>query len=283
MVVYAEYLFLENFITGLLLIYFTWQLIKRPGDRTPSRLRLAAGGLLCGGSSFLLFLDNGSAGGMACGMAIRIVAALLTCGVVFGRRNILKKTLLFLIISFLSGGAAMAVFFWMEIPALAGNGILYLESLTWLELFFCGTPAMVLAAWFIKMIRQKRKVELTIGMVELEMEEYRCSFRCCVDSGNCLREPLTGRPVILIDEKGADRLPFQRESYPQRFAVIPYQAVGVERGQLEGVRLDRVRFENRTLENIILAWYSGRFSGFEILLHSEFIEGGMLDYEEILG
>ncbi len=177
----------------------------------------------------------------------------------------------------------MAVFFWTEIPALAGNGVLYLESMTWLKLFLCGTPAMVSAAWFIKMIRRKRKVEMTMGMAELELEEYRCSFRCCVDSGNSLREPFTGRPVILIDEKGAGRLPFQREAYPQRFAVIPYQAVGVEQGMLEGLRLDRVRFENRTVENTILAWYGGSFNGFEILLHGDFIEGGMLDYEEILG
>ena len=173
----------------------------------------------------------------------------------------------------------MAVFFWMEIPALSGNGVFYLESMTWIRLFLCGTPAMVLTAWFIKVIRRKRRMEFAVGMVELELEDYRCSMKACVDTGNCLREPVSRRPVILIDEKGAARLPFRKEDYPERFAVIPFRAVGVKQGVLDGIRLDRVRFENRVLHQVILAWYGGCFPEFEILLHRDIIEGGMLGDE----
>ncbi len=281
MVVYGEYLFLENFITGLLLLYFTWKLTEGPGDSPPASGRLAAGAVLCGGSGFLLFLNSGSAYGMIGIQVLRAMTAFLICAVVFGQQNLLKNTFLFLIISFLSGGIAMAVFFWMEIPALAGNGVLYLESMTWIKLFLCGTPAMAFAAWFIKIIRRKRSVEFAMGMAELELGPYRCSFRSCVDSGNGLREPCSRSAVILIDKKGASQLPFRKEDYPQRFAVIPYQAVGVEQGVLEGIRLDRVRFESRTLDHVILAYYEGHFKGFEVLLHRDIIEGGLLDYEEI--
>ena len=273
MTVYIEYLFLENFITGLLLLYFTLRLMEGPGDAPPCWWRIGTAGILCGGSGFCLFFSLNT----AAGLLLRIAAGFLICLTAFGRQHIFKKTCFFLTISFLSGGTAMALFLWMQIPALSGYGALYLESMTWIRLFLCGIPAMVLTAWFIKKIKRKRQLDFALGMAEVELEGRRYSLKAYVDSGNCLSEPISRRPVILIDQKGAGVLPFAKDTCPERFTVVPYQAVGIESGLLEGIRLDCIRFGNRTLENVIMAYYDGNFDGFEILLHRDIIEGGMLE------
>ena len=52
MEIYGEYLFLENFITGILLLLLTGRL----SGEHPVKIRLFAGGLICGMSGFLILL-----------------------------------------------------------------------------------------------------------------------------------------------------------------------------------------------------------------------------------
>ena len=59
MVIYGEYLFLENFITGMLLLILTAKLL---GEKI-RRWRLAAAASLCGAGGFLVFVPTiGTAG-----------------------------------------------------------------------------------------------------------------------------------------------------------------------------------------------------------------------------
>lgn len=270
MVVYAEYLFLENFITGLLLLYFTARLTGFPAKF----FRLLFGAVASGLSGFLLFVPmNGLTA-----VIVRAAAAVLICLISLGNKNLFRKAAVFLVITFLSGGAAMAVFLWLQIPALSGNGVLYLEAMTYLTLAGCGIPAMAVTGWFLRLVKQQRKAEKTAGIVELEVEGKVCRMTAYVDSGNCLRDPISGKPVLLIDRDGEKKLPFRRETYPHRFASIPYRAVGTESGSLEGIRLDRAVYQEREIFGAVLAYYEGSFDGFEVLLNREMIEEGVLDY-----
>ena len=278
MIVYAEYLFLENFITGLLLLLFTSRLAGGSGNyaddgHTAKLPRFIFGAVLSGFSAFILFLPLSPAGAYL----IRGMCAFAICRIGLGRPAVLKKTLIFLILSFLTGGAAMALFLWQQIPALSGNGILYLESMTYVSLICCGAPAMAGACWFIRLIRKQRTAESFSGEAELELDRMVCRMRAWVDSGNELKDPVSGRPVILIDRKGRQLLPFRKEDYEVRFAAVPYRAVGTESGILQGIRLDSVKYKGIRIKGAVLAFYEGEFDGFEILLHREMAEGGVLD------
>lgn len=278
LIVYGEYLFIENFAIGAVLLYLTWKLISRWGEPAPHWWRFVLGAVVCGAGGFSIFLDVK----FFIGVVLKISMGAAACAAAFGRYNIMKKAAIFFAISFLSGGAAMAVFMWLEVPALMGNGVFYLESITWSKLFGCGACAVGMVGWFVKWVKEKRKLDPAFGMVELEVEGEKCCLRGFVDSGNSLYEPLSRSPVILIDEIGAAMLPFSKSSYPQRYVLVPYHAVGVEHGVLEGIRLDSMDFEGRTMENVVLAYYGGRFSDFEVLLHRDVLEGGMLGDEEVL-
>lgn len=269
MTVYAEYLFLENFTAGLILLYLT----ARLSGTAAGILRLTAGAVLSGMSGFLLFLPLNSLEAVL----FRAAAAAVICAAALGTDRFLKKAGLFYILSFLTGGAAMAFFLWQQIPVLAGNGVLYLNSMTYPALILCGVPALALAAWFVNLVRRKRRTDWTCGPAELELDGHSSVLSACVDSGNSLTEPISGRQVILVDQAGAQKLPFRRADYPQRYAAVPYRAVGVEQGILEGLRIDRLSYGGKEYHNVILAYFEGTFGEFEVLLNRNILEGGMAE------
>ena len=280
MVVYGEYLFLENFITGLLLLYLTARLVT-PGEASPRQpgagqvrlWRLLAGAAVCGGCGFLIFLPVQP----AVGILVRGLLSAAVTAAALGRHQLVRKTAVFLLLTFLTGGTAMAVLLWMQEPAIAGNGAMYVGAGTYGRLLAAGVPAAALGLWLVKLVKTQRMRERTTGTVEIEMEGRICRLQAMVDSGNCLREPITGRPVILIDEKGRRECGFCAEKEPRRLTLIPYEAVGVKKGLLQGVRLDGVRFGGREIGSVVLAAYEGNFPGFEVLLHQDILEEGLLE------
>ena len=310
MVVYGEYMFLENFITGLLLLYLTARLVmpgrgpvqitphQSPRQRQNGRLdaighevrqrsgrqmaatdhevrlwRLLAGAAVCGGCGFLIFLPVQP----AVGILVRGLLSAAVTAAALGRHQLVRKTAVFLLLTFLTGGTAMAVLLWMQEPAIAGNGAMYVGAGTYGRLLAAGVPAAALGLWLVKLVKNQRMRVRTTGTVEIEIEGRICRLQAMVDSGNCLREPITGRPVILIDEKGRRDCGFCAEKEPRRLTLIPYEAVGVKKGLLQGVRLDGARFEGREIGSVVLAAYEGRFSGFEVLLHQDILEEGLLE------
>lgn len=280
MVIYLEYLFLENFLTGGLLLFLTARLA---GDSV-GRLRLFLGGILSGAGGLAVFLP---ASGLT-GIIMRMAAAVLICGAAFGEKpfkpvKFLKRTALFLALTFLSGGAAMAFALWRQIPAVSGNGALYFEPLTYGALVCLAVPAFGLTYCFIRLIRERRMETIIRGKVCLTIEEQVYSFEALADSGNSLREPLTGRPAALIDSKGASKLPFRPEDIETgrdetlkgRFVLLPYKAVGTEKGLLRGIRTDSLSFGRKEMKGAVLAFYDGDFGDFEVLLSREVLDEGI--------
>lgn len=283
MVIYLEYLFLENFLTGGLLLLLTSKL----AGHSPSRIRLIMGSVISGIGGFTIFIPAAGFGGAV----IRLAAAVLICTVVFAEKQAkpmklmkptktIKTTLIFLALTFLSGGAAMAFTLWRQIPAVSGNGALYLEPLTYGTLICLAVPAFGLTYIFVKLVRKGQMETITRGKVCLTIKGKVYSFEALADSGNSLREPLTGRPAALIDRKGAAKLSFRPEdaetgrdeTMADRLVVIPYKAVGTEKGILKGIRTDSITFREKEMKGAVLAFYDGDFGDFEVLLNREVLD-----------
>ena len=281
MVIYLEYLFLENFLTGGLLLLLTSKL----AGHSPSRIRLILGSVISGIGGFTIFIPVAGFGGAV----IRLAAAVLICTVVFAGggsesgikpAKIVKLTLIFLALTFLSGGAAMAFTLWRQIPAVSGNGALYLEPLTYGTLICLAVPAFGMTYIFVKLVRKRQMESITKGKVCLTIKGKVYSFEALADSGNSLREPLTGRPAALIDRKGAAKLSFRPEdaetgrdeTMADRLVVIPYKAVGTEKGILKGIRTDSITFREKEMKGAVLAFYDGDFGDFEVLLSREVLD-----------
>lgn len=131
MVIYGEYLFIENFITGLIILYFT----KKISGLECRAWRLAAGAVLCGAYAFIIFVPLDG----LIGLAVKIAFAILVTTVVFGRET-LRTALVFVAVSFLLGGATMALLYTFDLPGITAGGAFYMEGITYAGVTFCRHP-----------------------------------------------------------------------------------------------------------------------------------------------
>lgn len=132
-------------------------------------------------------------------------------------------------------------------PALSANGLLLGAAAC------CLTVSTLLRA-------REAAVGRTVSVL-LRCEGRSSVVRALVDTGNTLRDAVTGERVLIVDERAAQRLfppgvcPTGEElRHPERalerlagewdarrLRLLPYRAVGVERGLLLAVRADDVR------------------------------------------
>ena len=269
MSVYGEFLFVENFITTFLLLTLTSKLI---GHKAALKRRILAS-LIGGTSSFIIFLPLTP----FTSIVLRLASGTLCILASFGRACIVRITVVFFVLTFMSGGMVMALMLWVQESAINHQGILYLESITYFKLLSIGILAFGVTYWFIKLIVGRNIGSNILGIVKLFIDDDAYCFKAFVDSGNTLKNPINGKPVILIDKKGIRKLHIDSYNFKKRFGIVPYNAVGVEAGVLEGIRIDKVVYKNKIIEDVFLAFYQGLFDEYEILLNHEFLEEGLLE------
>ena len=105
MIVYGDILFVENFITGSVLLYLTAVIFRVDLHRKKRLLRFVCGSMMCGGIAFMLFLPVG----MPWNIALEGAFAVLVCLVVFGRRGVLLRAATFAALTCFLGGMTMAL------------------------------------------------------------------------------------------------------------------------------------------------------------------------------
>ena len=154
MTVYGEALFLENFITGLVILYLTGKLC----GRKRSRSGMALGGLMCGVYSFVLFIPMIFPAALAGKLAFSLLVILAAFG--YGNRQTYLKTVgVFYIVSFLMGGITVGLMYVTKVPGLSANGSVYLHQATWFQVAAGVFSTWILGNWFAGFLRGKLQKE----------------------------------------------------------------------------------------------------------------------------
>jgi stage II sporulation protein GA (sporulation sigma-E factor processing peptidase) len=306
-VIYAEYLFLENAVTGALILLLTG---KISGIRCKKSL-LLFGCILCGAFSFILFWDTLNP---AVSVLIKLgFSAAAVCAVFRPERlrQFARITLVFYLVSFGMGGITIGMMYFLGIAGVTQNSAVYMGAWGYLVVLLGCVFTWLIFSFFADFIKGRLIRERTFADVEIGLRGRSVIMKGMVDTGNFLKDPLTGKPVMIISAAAARKfLPdefveeavkgqmthmisdsLMQSEYADRIRIIPYQSVGEERGYLIGIRPDTVRIgihnrkgSDRTVtasEGAILAIYKGMFSGAQsegdcsVLLHPSMIEGGI--------
>lgn len=281
MTVYGEFLFLENFITGLLILVLTGKLC----GRKHSNWRMLLGGAMCGAYSFTLLMPMVWIGAMAGKLLFSLLVILAAFG--FGSKPLYWKTVaVFYIVSFLMGGITIALMYFIKVPGLAANGSVYLHGTSWFPIAAGILVTWVLGSWLAAFIRGKLQKDKVFTDIQVEIAEKNWEMRAFVDTGNFLREPISGCPAAILSPSCGQRILDEMEdSIACRTCVVPYRSVG-QRGILSGVRPDRIIVSGKSIEKIVLAISKEEFScwkgeeKYDVLLQQQILEGGVLEYAQ---
>ena len=266
MVIYADVLFLLNAVVDYLLLLVS----ARAAGAPLRRLRFALGGVIGGLYAVMMFLPGFSfLGGGLYPAAFGFLMVLTAYG---ATRLLLKQSLIFLAVTCALGGGVLAVGM-MDGAALSlGRHVVY--SMPDLKLVMLSAAGCFALLHLVSPLLCRH----TRAGGELEEITFELMGRCLTltafhDSGNTLTDPVTGRKVPVAEGEALRSL-FPPKCYPTpadlldppaglsrlnrgemegRFRLLPYRAVGVERGFLLGVRMDCVITKTGGREGLVVA------------------------------
>ena len=252
-VIYVDTLFVLNGAVDYLLLLAAARLAGEPLDR----LRSALGAVLGGGYAVAVFLPGLD---FLARPPCRLAAAVLMVLTAFWRsRRLLRQVVIFFALACAFGGGVLAI------GLLGGRGLTLsagvLSSAMDLKIVLLSAAGCYAALSLV--LRgagrhagpggELRQVRLTLG-------ERQTELTALVDTGNTLTDPATGRPVLVAEadclapllpagvrlgpealEDPAGALEGLEGPWRRRFRLLPYRAVGVERGLLLALRLDKVQ------------------------------------------
>ena len=227
MVVYLDLVIGLNFLIDLLLLAGTNRIAGFPVPWRRTVLAAALGAVYAGGCMLpgFHFLGNG---------LWRCVSLGLMGAIAFGiSRSAVRRGLLFVLLSMAMGGVALCV---------DAGGIRGIAA---------GVAVLLLCAFGFRGAPGSREYV----PVELNWEGRREELLALRDTGNTLRDPVTGQSVLIVDAAAAWHLLGLTRQQLQKpvetvaagefpgLRLIPYSTVGQSNGMLAALRMENVRID----------------------------------------
>ena len=179
---------------------------------------------------------------------------------------------LLLTVSFLLGGALLCLLRFMPGGGTTMRGLLGIMGLG--ALVFMEVSRMI-----------RRKTQSQLCKVELIGKGARITVNALMDTGNSLIEPVSGKPVCILEKSIFEGL--WRTGSPEGFRVIPYHSVGKKRGILYGYLVPEIKINNNGLvkscKDIYIGIVEGEIAqsgGYCMILNPMMLYAGQKDHSE---
>lgn len=296
MVVYAEYVFLENFIMN----YFILSLTGRFTKFTPRRTKMILASSLGASYAFVIFFPSlhflfSILMKVACSMLIIVI-----CFTPYHFKDFLRLIGVFYLITLVFGGAGFALFYFSNFNGIISNGIFYITNVSIKNIFISCGVAYILIQFCWGYIQKQLSREKIMMDISIEINDLRVDVRGMVDTGNSLTDPISKYPVIIVEYSAIKNIlpkeikdilssgtmsnleqivsKLSGSNWITRFRIIPYEALGTENGILIGFKPDNVLIHNekqcKDIKEIVIAIYNKNLSktgDYNALLHPDII------------
>lgn len=260
MVIYADEIFLINFIAAYLLLYVLGTFINRT-KITKKRLLLAS--IVNGIASVIIFTFEIP---LYISHLLRVLSVFTVITISFFelRAQILKQIIWFL---FLSGIITFSMIFILSVwrgnvGMMIKSGIVYFNIP---PVIFGITLALsyVIMFFFVKMFKNRKNKKYYI--LNLTHNNKTITLTALFDSGNLLKEPITGKYVTIVEWEKVKELieadyefsDIDKHAEELKLWVVPFRALGKADGILFAFIADRLTIpeEKLTAERVFIGIY----------------------------
>lgn len=255
LIVYADVLFLTNFVINLILLAVTSLLTH---SKSKAYRRIIAS---CVGAVYAVCMFVPSFAPAASLLGKFTLSAVMTY-ISFGAKSIkafVKNLCMFYTVSLVCGGCALVASYCTAGRIGQNNGVLYFD--TSLRTVIVSSVAAYVIIKLSLGICKKYSSRDCHRMV-IYKNGRAAAITVLLDTGNMLTEPLTGSPVIIV-EKTALRgivpqdIPpsdiLEMSKYIDDIRLIPFRALGTDNGLLMGFKPDKICSDEPLCDNITIA------------------------------
>lgn len=196
-------------------------------------------------------------------------------------RQLVKQILIFYVTSFLFGGVAFAMIYVVKPQEILMKNGLFLGTYPLKTVFVGAIIASIILITAFKIVKTKISKNDMYCDIEIYLNGKTVTTTAMVDTGNLLKDPLTGNPVMVVEASllenilpkeilqnieaiiGGNLLDVTEEikmQYLAKLKLIPYSSLGKQYGMLLGIKADKVVFfqpeEDIQKDNIVLGLYT---------------------------
>ncbi len=241
--IYIDSLLLLNFVMNL----YCLELVNLILLRTATRTRVILGAALGAVMYLLPFLFPG-AGWIktAVFFPLSVVIMILTTFRPIHIKAFFRVARMLLVVSFLLGGGLLCLL------RLVPEGGIWMRGI--LGVMVPGALVFMEVSHMIQ-----RRTQSHLCKVEIIGKGARITVNALIDTGNSLVEPVSGKPVCILEKSIFEGL--WRSGSPEGFRVIPYYSVGKKRGILYGYLVPEIRINNNGLMKSCKNIYVGIVEG----------------------
>ena len=240
MKVYLDLVFFINFFFDFLILYATKVVLKE----TTSCKRIVLGSLFGSLTIFLLFLSLSNFLLLVFKLIISVLIILIT----FGRRNFFSDFLYFYLISMILGG----FLYLLDINFTYQNkGVLFYGSGLGLNLVAIMVLTPIFLYFYVKDYKNNKAKTSLLYTVQIYKDQKVYSLKGMLDTGNQLRDPTTGKSIILINSNV--EIPVSNYFY------VPYKALNTE-GVVRCSKVDRIVVSDVEFSKCVIGFSKTEFA-----------------------
>lgn len=276
MTIYIDIIILENICMNYIILFATGLINKARIKQIPIIISSAIGSIYAV-LSFMSILEVYSS------LILKILLSIAMIYLAFKPKNLkilLKQLLIFYLVSFAFGGCAFYLLYFIRPQdILMKNGLLtgtYPIKIALLG----GILGFAIVNIAFKIVKGKITKKDMFCDIEIIFNKKSKNIKAMIDTGNLLKDPISGMPVIVVEAKelvniipqeivnnlskiiggdNKDATCYIDKEYISKFRVIPFSSLGKQNGLLLGFKTDKVIIktedDEKELEKIIVGIY----------------------------
>lgn len=195
-----------------------------------------------------------------------------------------KELLIFYLTSFAFGGASFALIYIIKPQDILMKNGLFLGTYPLKTVLLAAIVAFILIIGVFKIVKTKISKKDMFKDIKIHIEGKELVVKTMVDTGNMLKEPITGKPVIVVEHTllydvlpkdilnnlenilGGDFENLSDETkikYIPKLKFIPFSSLGKQNGMLVGIKptyIEIMQEENLKKEDVIIGIYNKSFT-----------------------
>ena len=258
MTVYLDVVFMENVLMNYIIIFATGVVIKAECKKW----RILAGSLVGAVYTVVMYLNIIP---IYSNFIMKLVLSVVIVYIAFKTKSVkrlVKNLIIFYLVSFIFGGCVFALMYFLQ-PQMAEirNGV-FVGAYPLKVALIGGFVAFIILQVSFKLVKNKFSKKDMIYDVDIFINENQVKVRALLDTGNLLKDPITGFPVIVVEHKSLSKVLPEKvldnldkilggdideltkdEKFNKtisRFRMIPFSSLGKQNGLLLGIKSDKV-------------------------------------------
>ncbi len=281
MTIYLDIILCENLLMNYIILFATYVIIK-PKTKHP-QIRIILSSLLGSIYAIIVYLNILS---IYTNLLAKITLSVVMVYIAFAPPNVkqlLKQILIFYLVSFIFGGCTFALIYFLKPENVEMKNGVFVGMYPIRVGLIAGVIAFIITQIAFKINKSKLNNKNTFIEIELYNKNKMTKARALLDSGNMLKEPISQKPVIVVEKTtlskiipeevldyiekivgGDDQEKNEMQEYLSKIRMVPFMSLGKENGMLIGIRLDKIKINTEDIrlekENIIAGIYEKKLT-----------------------